>query len=374
MNGWTLLASALEQEAGQQAMDRCRVWPEGSGVVLGSGGSSGGRKWCLQSWANLEQSASSCGEWLQGLGIDPSSVRLVNPLPGHHMGGLMPQIRSRQWQVPLVELAPELLKAPAALLERHGNLASEGREALISLVPTQLQRLLADPSGRSWLQQFRLLWIGGGPLSQELVHQARQLQLPLSPCYGSTETAAMVCATDPAQFLAGQNGCGEPLSDVELQLADTSGAVAVKTRRLSLGWLKGGEIEPFADANGWWRSGDAGRLGSAGLELLGRLDGALNSGGATVFPEQIEAALGGLPGLEALLVVGLPDPEWGQRLIGLVKPSPGANGDAVMALLQQRSASLPPAQRPKQWLLCPQLAPNPQGKWERQRWRAWTQA
>ena len=96
MNGWTLLASALEQEAGQQAMDRCRVWPEGSGVVLGSGGSSGGRKWCLQSWANLEQSASSCGEWLQGLGIDPSSVRLVNPLPGHHMGGLMPQIRSRQ--------------------------------------------------------------------------------------------------------------------------------------------------------------------------------------------------------------------------------------------------------------------------------------
>ena len=82
----------------------------------------------------------------------------------------------------------------------------------------------------------------------------------------------------------------------------------------------------------------------------------------------------GVHRLEALLVVGLPDPEWGQRLIGLVKPSPGANGDAVMALLQQRSASLPPAQRPKQWLLCPQLAPNPQGKWERQRWRAWTQA
>ena len=268
MNSWELRASALEEQAGRDAMDRCRVWPEGSGVVLGSGGSSGGRKWCLQSWANLEQSASSCGEWLQGLGIDPSSVRLVNPLPGHHMGGLMPQIRSRQWQVPLVELAPELLKAPAALLERHGNLASEGREALISLVPTQLQRLLADPSGRSWLQQFRLLWIGGGPLSQKLVHQARQLQLPLSPCYGSTETAAMVCATDPAQFLTGQNGCGEPLSDVELQLDPASGAVAVKTKRLSPGWLNGDQVQPFADANGWWQAVmQAPR--PAGLELLG---------------------------------------------------------------------------------------------------------
>ena len=373
MNGWELRASALEEQAGRDAMTCCQRWPEGSGVVIGSGGSSGGRKWCLQSWENLEQSASSCADWLQAIGVDPSSVRLVNPLPSHHMGGLMPQIRARQWQAPLVAIAPELMKSPGALLERHGNLNRGGRDAVISLVPTQLQRLLGDPSGRSWLQQFRLLWIGGGPLSTELADQARQLQLPLSPCYGSTETAAMVCAADPAQFLAGHNSCGEPLSDVELQLEPTSGAIAVKTRRLSPGWLKGEQVQPFADAGGWWHSGDAGRLGPAGLELLGRLDGALNSGGATVFPEQIEAALAGLPGLDALLVVGLPDPQWGQRLIGLVKPSPGANGDEVMAQLRQRSAGLPPAQRPKQWQLCPELAPNPQGKWERQRWRAWAQ-
>lgn len=373
MNGWELRASALEEQAGRDAMACCQRWPEGSGLVIGSGGSSGGRKWCLQSWENLEQSAGSCADWLQAIGVDPSSVRLVNPLPSHHMGGLMPQIRAQQWQVPLVAIAPELMKSPGALLEQHGNLTDGGRDAVISLVPTQLQRLLGDPSGRNWLQQFRLLWIGGGPLNTELADQARQLQLLLSPCYGSTETAAMVCAADPAQFLAGHNSCGEPLSDVELQLDPTSGAVAVKTRRLSPGWLKGEQVQPFSDAGGWWHSGDAGRLGPAGLELLGRLDGALNSGGATVFPEQIEAALAGLPGLDALLVVGLPDPQWGQRLIGLVKPSPGANGDEVMAQLQQRSAGLPPAQRPKQWQLCPELAPNPQGKWERQRWRAWAQ-
>ena len=78
-------------------------------------------------------------------------------------------------------------------------------------------------------------------------------------------------------------------------------------------------------------------MGSTGLEVLGRLDGALNSGGATVFPEQIETALGCLPGLEALLVVGLPDPEWGQRLIGLVKPAPGTNGNALLERLRQLS-------------------------------------
>ena len=76
-----------------------------------------------------------------------------------------------------------------------------------------------------------------------------------------------------------------------------------------------------------------------------------------MFPEQIEAALGGLAGLEAVLVVGLPDPQWGQQLIGLVKPSPGASADEVMAQLGQRSGSLPPAQRPKRWQLCPGAQP-----------------
>ncbi len=161
-NGWELRASALEEQAGRDAMTCCQRWPEGSGVVIGSG-SSGGRKWCLQSWENLEQSASSCADWLQAIGVDPSCVQLVNPLPSHHMGGLMPQIRARQWQAPLVAIAPELMKSPGALLEQHGNLNRGGRDAVISLVPTQLQRLLGDPSGRSWLQQFRLLWIGGGP-------------------------------------------------------------------------------------------------------------------------------------------------------------------------------------------------------------------
>ena len=76
--------------SGRDAMACCHQWPEGSGVVIGSGGSSGGRKWCLQSWENLEQSASSCANWLQGIGVDPSSVRLVNPLPSHHMGADAP--------------------------------------------------------------------------------------------------------------------------------------------------------------------------------------------------------------------------------------------------------------------------------------------
>jgi len=97
------------------------------------------------------------------------------------------------------------------------------------LVPTQLARLLAHPDGVAFLQQLQLIWIGGAALPAPLAEQARVLQLPLAPCYGSTETAAMVAALPPERFLAGEPGCGDPLMDVELRLA-TDGALIVQGR------------------------------------------------------------------------------------------------------------------------------------------------
>jgi len=378
---WQLLSSPQERGAGERALAACQELPQGPGLVIGSGGSSGGgsgggsqrgRRWCLQPLSHLEAAAVSCGAWLRQIGLDPERVAVVNPLPGHHMGGLMPQVRARTWGVPLLELSPEQLKQPAELLENQASSGElQGREFLLSLVPTQLQRLLADPSGVAWLQGFALIWVGGAGLSPALAEQARQRQLRLAPCYGATETAAMVAALDPAAFLAGSNGCGHPLADVSLQIDPSHQAIQVLCQRLSPGWLAGPQVQPFADANGWWSSGDAGCLNQQGLQVLGRLDGALNSGGATVFPEQIEAALAQTPGVAALLVVGLPDPEWGQRLGALVRPSSAADGPTALANLRSRAAALPPAERPKTWFLCPELASNAQGKWERQRWQTW---
>jgi O-succinylbenzoic acid--CoA ligase len=369
MNSWLLLAAKEEREAAAQALANCRELPANRGVVIGSGGSGGFRRWCLQPWSNLEASANSSAAWLKSLGLEPSELLLVNPLPGHHIGGLMPWVRSRIWQVPMLVVPPQQLRQPASL----AALPLQGRQALISLVPTQLHRLLAHPAGIAWLRQFALIWVGGAGLARASADRARQLGVRLAPCYGSTETAAMVTALAPDAFLAGEEGCGAPLMDVELRVRGTDGAIQVRCERLSPGWLAGDQPQPIAAADGWWSSGDAGRFCPAGLQLLGRLDGALNSGGATVFPEQIEAALAQTEGVEALLVVGLADQEWGQRLVGLLRLGDNSNPALVQQRLLERSSSLPPAQRPKQWLLCSQLAPNAQGKWERPRWQAWAQ-
>ena len=348
--------------------------PQGPGVLVRSGGSSGCSRCCAQPSLHLDRSAAATAHWLTGIGVDPASTLLLNPLPLAHVSGLMPWWRSRCWGVGHQQLPSGLMKTPTELLAFCQGLPAWGKNpAVLSLVPTQLARLLAHPDGVAFLQQLQLIWIGGAALPAPLAEQARALQLPLAPCYGSTETAAMVAALPPERFLAGEPGCGDPLMDVELRLA-TDGALQVRTDRLALGrwWAdQPDRWESLRDADGWWRSGDLAAL-TPGLQIAGRIDGAIHSGGETVFPEQLEQRLmaalqaASLP-VNAVLLLGVDDPEWGQRLVALV----GSSDAAVLQRLELLTRPWPAAETPQRWLLCPDLAPNALGKWHRQCWREW---
>lgn len=348
--------------------------PTGSGVVLASGGSTGGRRFCLHPVAHLDRSAAATAAWLNAIGIAPELSLVFNPLPLHHVSGLMPWWRSRCWGAEHAWLLPEWMKNPAALIAFCNDLPSwRERPALLSLVPTQLARLLADPLGLAWLQQFAVIWVGGAALSDALAEQARAAQVKLSPCYGATETAAMVAALPPDRFLAGESGCGPALEDVELRVA-ADGALQVRLPRLAIGSWRGDQpdlLNPLMDGEGWWRSGDRAELVPE-LHVLGRLDGAIHSGGETVFPEQVEARLMAaaqdlaLP-VEAVLLLSVADPEWGDRLVALVRSSE----DGVLERLEQLTKGWPAAERPRRWLLCPDLAPSQAGKWQRADWRRW---
>ena len=387
----------------------------GPAVVLGSGGSSGGRRWCLQPIRHLEASAEATASWLAAQGLDPATCLHLAALPLHHVSGLLPLIRCERWGAELRWLPPSLLRRPELLPEACS--LSGSRPVLLSLVPTQLRRLLACSAATAWLARCSVIWVGGAALPEDLARRARHAGLPVAPCYGATETAAMVCALPPARFLAGEGGCGPPLADVELRLEGRIGAIALRTARLSPGWWQAGRLRPFAAADGWWRSGDAGgwsdnaAVAAASLEVLGRLDGAIHSGGETVFPEQVRQRLlalihaARLPVAE-LLLLAEDDPRWGQRLVALVRleggesssgspgrgnglgrgEGPGGTASESLGVRQALGASteakaleplarlarqLPPPQRPSRWLLCPELAPSAAGKWEQGRWRSW---
>ncbi len=369
---WVALAGPGEQAP--PFPDAARL-PEGPGVVVGSGGTTGGRRWCLQPYAHLEASARATAAWLEAQDLDPARCLHLNPLPLHHVSGLLPRVRAAQWGSGHLAIAPAVMRDPAALAAAVPIPA--GRPAVLSLVPTQLRRLMAEPPGVEWLCQLAVIWVGGAALPPELAASARHHGLRLAPCYGATETAAMVAALAPGAFLAGGEGCGQPLSDVELRLDSATAAVEVRCGRLSPGWLQGDRVVPLATtADGWWRSGDAGRQTSTGLRILGRLDGAISSGGETVFPEQLEVRLmaaaqnAGLP-LEALLLLPEADPEWGQRLVALVRPRSGPSVESLIQGLRGCVASWPPAERPRRWVGCPSLTPTATGKWRRSHWQAW---
>ena len=348
--------------------------PPGPGVVVRSGGSSGGSRCCAQPSPHLDRSAAATAHWLTGIGVDPASTLLLNPLPLAHVSGLMPWWRSRCWGVGHQQLPSGLMKTPTELLAFCQGLPAWGKNpAVLSLVPTQLARLLADPDGVAFLQQLELIWIGGAALPSPVEEQARALRLPLAPCYGSTETAAMVAAMPPDRFLAGEPGCGDPLVDVELRLA-ADGALEVRTDRLALGRWSADQpdrFEQLKDADGWWRSGDRAAF-TPGLQIMGRMDGAIHSGGETVFPEPLEqrlmaAAQAVSVPVSAVLLLGVDDSEWGQRLVALV----GSADAAVLQRLMALTRSWSPAETPRRWVLCPALAPSVLGKWQRQRWRNW---
>ncbi len=144
-----------------------------------------------------------------------------------------------------------------------------------------------------------------------------------------------------------------------------------------------GQLEQLQDNEGWWKSGDMAKLTQHSrlpqLEIIGRLDSAINSGGETIFPEKLESRLLeiareiGLP-IQHLLFIPIDNFEWGQRLVGLIRwqqvQIPNSYSENLQ-LLQNIVKEWRPAEQPIKWISCPELAPNTAGKWERSRWKAW---
>ena len=356
---------------------------KGPGVVISSSGSCGGPHQCLHPSSNLDQSAIATGQWLQDQGLDPQKSVILNPLPLHHVSGLMPWWRSRVWGAEHVWLIPSLMRNPLLLDKFCKSLFKKKiGPLLISLVPTQIQRLLVHPAGLHWLQSFDVIWVGGSNLPEELAAKARRKKIQLAPCYGATETAAMITVLAPKGFLEGKAGCGAPLKDVDLRLAK-NGALEVKTTRLASALWENGHLRTIRDTNGWWQSGDLAKLTSQNhlyqLEIIGRSDTAIHSGSETIFPEKLELrllAIAKKSGLALQYIIFLPinDQKWGQRLVALVRWDTKLTTNQhkeQLKNLEKIVSEWHPAERPIKWHECNKLSPNEAGKFQRSKWKSW---
>ncbi len=264
---------------------------EGPAIILNSSGSQNLPKKCLHPIINLERSAKSSGDWLIEQGFEIHNCFIFNTLPLNHISGLMPLWRSKVWDCEYINITPNLLKSTKDLLSQTITIKKSTKKYFItSLVPTQLNRLLLDTSGTDWLKIFDLIWVGGAAISQSILRLCIKNKINLSPCYGATETAAMISSLKPREFLNYNFNEGEILKDIDIRI-NRKNLIEVKTKRLGIQLNELSLMKSFDNKFGWWESGDLGKIiiknNKKYLKVYGRIDNAINSGGETIFLDVI---------------------------------------------------------------------------------------
>jgi o-succinylbenzoate---CoA ligase len=213
-----------------------------------------------------------------------------------------------------------------------------------SLVAAQLAKALESPDASAALATLDAVLLGGGPLPEPVAEKAAAAGIPVVRTYGMSETAGG-CVYD-----------GVPLDGVRVRVdhgaatAATSGhgRVVLGGATLAKGYRNIPTPDPFAEP-GWFRTDDAGTVDPSGvLTVYGRLDEAISTGGLTVLPQPVEAALLTHPAVAACAVFGLPDDQLGQRVVAAVVLTPGASAPSTDELRDHIAQTLDRTAAPRE--------------------------
>jgi len=338
------------------------ITENGPGIILNSSGSSGKPKQCFHHLDNLKLSAATSGQWLIKQGFELQNCLILNTLPLNHISGLMPIFRRQTWGCDCINISPNLIKKTRELLLFTIKSKKNKKHLITSLVPTQLQRLLAQKDGIKWLKIFDLIWVGGASISGETAEDCIKEKIKLAPCYGSTETAAMVTSLKPKEFLMGFENVGEILPDTQIRINE-QGLIEIKSDRIGIEIIDSLKTENFKNKNGWWQTGDLGEINQINnyfyLNFVGRSDNAFNSGGEIVFPEIIESRLNdfimkeNIP-INKFNIAKVPNKLWGNKIKVIVEFKELANNKNIeisLNLLKKFSQSWPKYEKPEKWLV-----------------------
>jgi acyl-CoA synthetase (AMP-forming)/AMP-acid ligase II len=208
-----------------------------------------------------------------------------------------------------------------------------------ALVPTMVARLLAlteaEAASDGALKGLKMLGYAGAPMAPEQIRRAYERLTPnLVQYYGLVEAIPPVTVLDAADHAAALDGtrpelltaAGRAAGDVELSIVDDAGTplpageigeVVTRGPHVMPGYWSGASDARVVRA-GWLHTGDLGRTAGDGmLWLVDRKGDMIITGGYNVYPREVEDAIAGVPGVREVAVIGLPDDDWGQRIVAL---------------------------------------------------------
>lgn len=315
-------------------------------IFVASGGSGGNLRFIAHTPKTLEASARALGITLELPETLP--LNCFDSLPPWHISGLMPLVRSRVFHGKLFVAENDELRSADSLPKFREN----GTEFWMnSLVPTQFRRILALDGGAAWLRGFNFILLGGTPVPEDLIADAKRENIKIGIGYGMTETASLV-----ALWRIGETNeiAGTPLPHARISLERSTSRIQIEAESLGETLSENGRL--LRNTEGVFVTNDEGVFDSCGrLKILGRADRYIISGGEKIDPHLVEQALIRL-GVSAALVVGEADAEWGQRVTALVVPPlPFEWKDRLREIL-------PPWMLPKRLLVIPTLPLDGKGK------------
>lgn len=296
-------------------------------LVVTTSGTTGAPKGALLTAAALTASAAATHERLGG----PGAWLLA--LPPHHIAGLQVLVRSVLAGSTPVELDVtagfDVSELPGAV-RRLGS----GRR-YTSLVAAQLAKALADPAAAAALAELDAVLLGGGPTPRPILDAAAAAGIAVVRTYGMSETAGG-CVYD-----------GAPLDGVLVRVS-SDGRIVIGGATLAKGYRNPVEPDPFAEP-GWFSTDDLGSLDAAGtLTVLGRADDAISTGGLTVLPQPVEAALCTHPAVGDCAVFGVPDDRLGQRVAAAIVVRDGSDAPTLRALRAHLAGTLDATAAPRE--------------------------
>ena len=248
-----------------------------------------------------------------------------------------------RWELNL----PPTYVAGVQVLFRTIRAGADAERSYVSLVPTQLVRLLKDGFDVRDLGRYDAVLIGGGPLDPAVRAEAESMDIVIVQTYGMSETCGG-CVYD-----------GVPLDGVEVRI-DDDGQVLVRGPVLFDGYEGEPDRTAAAFHDGWLVTNDLGHWAEDGrLRIDGRTDDVIITGGVKVPARAVAGAVAGHPDVEAVEVLGVPDVEWGERVVAFVVSR------EPLVLEQVRDLVAPRSWAPRQIVRLPELPTLPNGKTDR---------
>lgn len=334
-------------------------------LLIPTGGSSGRTKFAIHSQETVQAAVQAVAQHFFGRPTEAGDFHYVHGLPLWHVSGWMQVMRS------LCSGASYGVEASA-----RSRWMRQPKGKWLSLVSTQLRRMLHEDEGLEQLRAADFVILGGGPFPVDLMRCCLDAGIHPWLTYGMTETLGMIAAN--AICREGDWDRGASVfsgTKVRIDTGDHSGTdseelaqgeILLQSQSLCDGYVRideQGVLQLERMCSSGWGTRDLGSVTRDGkLYVRGRMDDLIITGGEKVNPREVEQVLRCVPGVADCLVAGVPDLEWGQRVVCALVPMPDNEMRELSVLRRALEQRLEAYKIPKTWKWVNALPYDAKGK------------